>query len=284
MLLNAVMLADVAFVPPLATGNAVPEYDSVNVPLVVTGLLVTVKMLGALNPTLVTVPEPDGDAQVPSPRQNVLDDALVPPLRLATGKLPVTPVDNGKPVAFVSVTLVGVPKTGVVSVGLVDRTTLPVPVLVVTPVPPLATANVPVSVIVPDEVIGPPVVDKPVVPPATLTDVTVPALAAGVAQVPSPLQNVVLDALVPLFRLATGRLPVTPVESGKPVALVSVTLAGVPSVGVVIVGLVNVKPATVAAVAPSDTAVDPIVTDELVSPALGMVVEAVTALAPLAYI
>lgn len=282
--MNAVMLADVAFVPPLATGNAVPEYDSVNVPLVVTGLLVTVKMLGALNPTLVTVPEPDGDAQVPSPRQNVLDDALVPPFRLDTGKLPVTPVDNGKPVAFVSVTLVGVPKTGVVSVGLVDRTTLPVPVLVVTPVPPLATANVPVSVMVPDVVIGPPVVDKPVVPPATLTDVTVPALAAGVAQVPSPRQKVVLDALVPLLRFVTGRLPVMPVVNGKPVALVSVTLAGVPSVGVVIVGLVNVNPAIVAAVAPSEIAVDPTVTDELVNPALGIVVAAVTALAPLAYI
>ena len=227
---------------------------------------------------------PDGVAQVPSPRQKVVLDADVPLLRLETGRLPVTPVDNGKPVAFVSVTLVGVPKTGVVNVGLVDKTTLPVPVLVVTPVPPLATARVPASVIVPDVVIGPPLVVRPVVPPATLIEVTVPALAAGVAQVPSPRQNVVDDALVPEFRLATGRLPVTPVVSGRPVALVNVTLAGVPSVGVVIVGLVSVKPETVAAVAPSATLVDPIVTDELVSPALGMVVEAVTALAPLAYI
>jgi hypothetical protein len=211
-------------------------------------------------------------------------DALVPLFKLATGRLPVTPVDKGKPVAFVSVTLVGVPKTGVVNVGLVDKTTLPVPVLVVTPVPPLATAKVPVSVIVPDEVIGPPVVDKPVVPPATLIDVTVPALAGGVAQDPSPRQNVVADALVPEFKLVTGKLPVTPVVSGKPVALVNVTLIGVPSVGDVMVGLVSVNPATVAAVAPNATLVDPIVTDELASPALGMVVAAVTALAPLAYI
>jgi len=227
---------------------------------------------------------PDGVAQVPSPRQKVVLDADVPLLRLETGRLPVTPVDNGKPVAFVSVTLVGVPKTGVVSVGLVDKTTLPVPVLVVTPVPPLATARVPVSVIVPDVVIGPPLVVRPVVPPATLIEVTGQALAAGVAQVPSPRQNVVDDALVPEFRLATGRLPVTPVVSGNPVALVNVTLAGVPSVGVVIVGLVSVRPEIVAAVAPSATLVDPIVTDELARPALGMVVEAVTALAPLAYI
>jgi hypothetical protein len=213
-----------------------------------------------------------------------VDDAEVPLFKLATGKLPVTPVDNGKPVAFVSVTLVGVPKTGVVSVGLVDKTTLPVPVLVVTPVPPLATPNVPARVIVPDVVIGPPLVVKPVVPPATLIDVTVPALAAGVAQDPSPLQNVVADALVPEFKLVTGKLPVTPVVSGKPVALVNVALIGVPSVGDDITGLVSVNPATVAAVAPSATLVDPMVTDELASPALGMVVDAVTALAPLAYI
>ena len=36
----------------------------------------------------------------------------------------------------------GVPNIGVTNVGLVERTTLPVPVLVVTPVPPEATARV----------------------------------------------------------------------------------------------------------------------------------------------
>jgi len=36
----------------------------------------------------------------------------------------------------------GVPKIGVTNVGEVDNTTLPVPVDVVTPVPPLATASV----------------------------------------------------------------------------------------------------------------------------------------------
>ena len=148
----------------------------------------------------------------------------------------------------------------------------------------MAIASVPANVIVPELVIGPPLVVRPVDPPDTPIDVTVPALAAGVAHVPSPLQKVVLDADVPLLRLVTGKFPVTPVVSGKPVALVKTPLAGVPRAGVVIVGLVNVSPATVAAVPPSDTAVDPIVTDELVSPALGIVVDAVTALAPLAYI
>jgi len=44
-------------------------------------------------------------------------------------------------VQLVNVPLVGVPKRGVISVGLVDKTTLPVPVLEVTPVPPEATAR-----------------------------------------------------------------------------------------------------------------------------------------------
>jgi hypothetical protein len=45
---------------------------------------------------------------------------FVPPL--AIGSVPVTPVVRGKPVAFVSVTDVGVPRTGVTSVGLVENT------------------------------------------------------------------------------------------------------------------------------------------------------------------
>ena len=45
---------------------------------------------------------------------------------------------------------------------------------VVEPVPPLAIANVPASVIVPEPVTGPPEVVNPVVPPDTSIDVTVP--------------------------------------------------------------------------------------------------------------
>ena len=47
-------------------------------------------------------------------------------------------------------------------------------VYVVRFVPPLATPNVPARVIVPEVVTGPPDVVKPVVPPDTLTLVTVP--------------------------------------------------------------------------------------------------------------
>lgn len=81
------------------------------------------------------------DTFVPATKEGVA--VPVPPL--ATGKVPVTPVVNGKPVAFVKVAEVGVPKIGVTSVGLVERTVEPVPVDVVTPVPPLATGNVPVT-------------------------------------------------------------------------------------------------------------------------------------------
>ena len=42
-------------------------------------------------PEVVTVPDPDGAAHVPSPLQYVELEALVPLLRFATGKFPVTP-------------------------------------------------------------------------------------------------------------------------------------------------------------------------------------------------
>lgn len=57
---------------------------------------------------LVTVPAP-ATAHIPSPRQNVEDDALNPEFRLLTDRFPVTPVDNGRPVIFVSVPFEGVP-------------------------------------------------------------------------------------------------------------------------------------------------------------------------------
>ena len=60
---------------------------------------------------------------------------------------------------------VGVPNIGVTNDGLVDKTTEPVPVDVVTPVPPFKTASVPANVIVPLLVIGPPLVVSPVEPP-----------------------------------------------------------------------------------------------------------------------
>jgi hypothetical protein len=73
-------------------------------------------------------------------------DVVTPVPPLATGSVPVTPVVSGKPVKLVATPDVGVPSKGVTSVGDVDSTTLPVPVFVPTPVPPLVTfSNGPVS-------------------------------------------------------------------------------------------------------------------------------------------
>jgi hypothetical protein len=84
------------------------------------------------------VPEID----TPEPATNAGVAVAVPPL--AIGRIPVTPVVNGSPVAFVKVPDAGVPRAGVTSVGELDNTTFPEPVEVVTPVPPEATGNVPV--------------------------------------------------------------------------------------------------------------------------------------------
>ena len=63
-----------------------------------------------------------------------------------------------------------------------------------------------------------------------------PGAPPATAHVPSPLQKVLALADVPLFRLVTGKLPVTPVVNGNPVPLVNVTLVGVPNIGVTNVG------------------------------------------------
>lgn len=123
----------------------------------------------------------------------------------------------------------GVPRFGVTNVGLVSSTTLPEPVDVVTPVPPLATGNVPVTpvvrgrpvtfVIVPEEGV-------PKTPPFTTGAPAEPTFTAKAVATPVPK-------------------PDTPVEIGKPVAFVNVPDAGVPNTGVTKVGDVSVPVAIV---------------------------------------
>jgi hypothetical protein len=115
--------------------------------------------------------------------------ALVPPLAIG----------NGVPeyvIAIVPDVVIGTPDTDSKD-GTVAFTLVTVPVLLVYPlgllagyapklvnaaidvvalVPPFAIPSVPASVTVPEVVTGPPDVVKPVVPPDTLTDVTVPVL------------------------------------------------------------------------------------------------------------
>jgi hypothetical protein len=89
--------ADIAPLAPFGEARnslaAIPvHHEKASVPLPVMGLPVTHKGLTAVAETLLTVPPPvpGGTAQIPSPRQNVVLLALVPPLRLAGGRLPNT--------------------------------------------------------------------------------------------------------------------------------------------------------------------------------------------------
>jgi hypothetical protein len=107
---------------------------------------------------------------------------------------PETPVLIGRPVALVRTPEVGVPKAGVIRVGELLRTLLPLPVEVVTPVPPFSTASVPDNVIVPVVVIGLPETVSPVVPPEKVTEVTVPPVPESVPSLKlSPLPTVTFE-------------------------------------------------------------------------------------------
>ena len=92
-------------------------------------------------------------ADVPLPRMTLFAVRVVAPVPpLPTGSVPVTPVVSGRPVRLVATPDVGVPNSGVTNVGLVLNTTDPVPVDVVTPVPPFATGKVPFTPTVKDTV------------------------------------------------------------------------------------------------------------------------------------
>ena len=138
----------------------------------------------------------------------------VPPF--AIGKVPVTPVVKGRPVTFVITPEAGVPRAGVTNVGLVDKTTLPEPVEVVTPVPPLATGSVPVT---------PVVKGKPVVLVNT-PDAGVPnagVIRAGlVAKTTSPDPVVVAALIAVPLPFKTPVIVVVSVISGVVVELATV--------------------------------------------------------------
>ena len=160
-------------------------------------------------------------------------EVVVPVPPFNTASTPVTPVDNGKPVALVRTPDDGVPKAGdtsegVVIVGLTASTTEPVPVAVVLPVPPLTIASVPVTPV--DS-------GKPVRFVAT-PDAGVPSKGAiRVGPVTSTSEPVPVEVVVPVPPFTTAKVPVTPVDSGKPVRLVAMPDVGVPSNGVTSVGL-----------------------------------------------
>ena len=82
------------------------------------------------------------------------------------------------------------------------------------PVPPLAIASVPARVTVPEEVIGPPLVVNPVVPPETSTLVTEPAPGPVNATVMAPLPLVIVTPEPAVSVAGVSVLPVVlPISS-----------------------------------------------------------------------
>jgi hypothetical protein len=90
---------------------------------------------------------------------------------------------------------VGVPSNGVTNVGEVDRTTEPVPVEVVTPVPPLATGNVPVTPVVKGKPVALVNVAEVGVPKMGVTNV---GLVANATTVPVPVVLYEVPQAVPV--------------------------------------------------------------------------------------
>jgi hypothetical protein len=115
---------------------------------------------------------------------------------------PLTPVEIGKPVPLVKVTEVGVPNIGVTNVGLVFKTKLPLPVDVVTPVPPCATSivvalQIPV-VMVPTEVkLDPVTLDFKVVPDKVPASAMIEADPAAVRRPLASTVNVGIAVVEP---------------------------------------------------------------------------------------
>jgi len=166
---------------------------------------------------------------------------------------PEIPVETGNPVQLVRVPELGVPNTGVTNVGLVESTTLPVPVLAVTPVPPLATGRVPVTPVVngnPVQLVNVPELGVPNIGVVSVGDVKVLLVSVSVEDVvtiftPS-IDTTPADTLASVVSLAcpSSRVP-TPsavdVDAvrpliGSPVQLVRVPDCGVPNTGVTKVG------------------------------------------------
>jgi len=149
---------------------------------------------------------------------------------LVTGKFPVTSAErltapkDGTPAALPCRTVVVVPRLpSVCEPCEPDPTMMALAVRDAALVTQVVQPTVPVVVTVP-----------PVRGELNVMLVTVP-LPGGAAHVPSPRQNVVALALVPEFKLVTGKFPVTSVESatapnvGAPPALPCSTVVVVPS-------------------------------------------------------
>jgi hypothetical protein len=144
---------DVRFVPPFAVGS-VPVTPVVNGRPVA---LVNVALVGVPNTGVTKVGEVANTAE-PVPVSSVKAERRLAELGVARKVAtpvprPDTPVAIGRPVAFVKVALVGVPRIGVTKVGEVASTLLPVPVLVTETMFLLASNAKAVEAVKPDRVV-----------------------------------------------------------------------------------------------------------------------------------
>lgn len=172
---------------------------------------------------------------------------VAPEPPLPTGRVPVTPVDNGRPVALVNTAAEGVPRLGVVSAGEVANTNAPLPVSFVTADARLALEGVARNVATPvPRPLTPVEIGNPVAfvnTPADGVPKSGVTRAGDVAKTiaPVPVSSVTaalafaLDGVARKVATPVPR-PETPVLMGRPVAFVSVPLDGVPSAGVTSVG------------------------------------------------
>jgi hypothetical protein len=122
-------------------------------------------------------------------------------LRFVTGRLPVTPVVRGRPVAFVRTPEAGVPKAGVTSVGDVANTREPEPVSSVTAAARFALEGVAKNVA------------TPVPRPDTPVEIGRPVAFVSVAALGVPRFGVVSTALVLKTTLPVPVVPLTVVPA-----------------------------------------------------------------------
>ena len=121
------LVANTAEPEPVSSVSAVARLEELNDPKdVVLPTEVTTPVKLALVTTVVELPT-----------------EVTPPVKLAFVVTLLAVKDVAVPVMFVPISADGVPRLGVTSVGLSLKTTEPVPVEDVTPVPPLTTGRVP---------------------------------------------------------------------------------------------------------------------------------------------
>lgn len=185
-------------------------------------------------------------ADVPLPKSVPLSVAAPDP-PFPTGSVPVTPVLSGKPVRLVATPLAGVPRAGVTRVGDVANTSAPVPVSLVTAAIRLALDGVAKNVATPvPSPLTPVLMGRPVALVRTPLEGVPRAGVTSVGEVAKTIAPVPVSSVTAAIALALDGVaknvatpvpnPETPVLIGKPVAFVSVPLAGVPKIGATSVG------------------------------------------------